>query len=145
MQLKKMRCEMKSESEAEIIRRLSLIEKLLQQQDTRPLNLVEASEYLSISQSYLYKLTRQKLIPCHKPTGKYLYFFRKELNEWIKMSLGYAREDGKRLSVTLDVGDGSSNGPTLSRQVGTPLQGGEFIRDPNQIEMELETGDEEPP
>lgn len=83
MQLKRKRCEMKSESENEIIRRLSLIEKLLHQQDNRPLNLVEASEYLSISQSYLYKLTRQKLIPCHKPTGKYLYFFRRELEEWV--------------------------------------------------------------
>ena len=129
---------MKSEVEEEIILRLKRIEKLQHQQDNRPLNLVEASEYLSISQSHLYKLTRKKLIPCHKPNGKYLYFFRRELEEWVGLSTKYQVESSKSrngLRITLDRSeeDPDSGSATLT------------IKDPNQIEMELEMEDEEPP
>jgi excisionase family DNA binding protein len=68
----------------EILNKLHSIEKLILKQHYKPLNLVEAADYLSVSQSHLYKLTRRRKIPCHKPNGKYLYFFRGELDEWIK-------------------------------------------------------------
>jgi len=70
----------------ELLKRISNIEKLLEQRKTKPLNLVEAAKYLSISQSHLYKLTSQRKIPNHKPNGKYLYFFKEELDEWIVSS-----------------------------------------------------------
>lgn len=42
----------------------------------------EASAYLGMSESYLYKLTSSKQIPYYKPNGKLIYFNRKELCAW---------------------------------------------------------------
>lgn len=66
-----------------ISKQLDEIQTLLKRKDDKPLNFVEAAQYLSISHSTLYKLTYQRKIPCHKPTGKVLYFFKSELDEWI--------------------------------------------------------------
>lgn len=74
---------MRTHAEKEILDRLQLIIALLKAKEDKPLNFVEASYYLSLSQSHLYQLTRKKKIPCHKPTGKYLFFFKDELNNWI--------------------------------------------------------------
>lgn len=67
----------------QITKQLEEIQKLLKKKDDKPLNFVEAAHYLSLSHSTLYKLTYQRKIPCHKPTGKVLYFFKSELDEWI--------------------------------------------------------------
>lgn len=42
----------------------------------------EASAYLGLSESYIYKLTSTHQIPHYKPNGKLVYFNRKELCEW---------------------------------------------------------------
>ena len=84
----------------ELLRRLSNIERLLEERKTKPLNLVEAAKYLSISQSHLYKLTSQRKIPSHKPNGKYLYFFKEELDEWVRASSKDKGESGKDASTT---------------------------------------------
>ena len=47
------------------------------------LNLNEASLYLGMSQSFLYKLTSNNKIPHYKPNGKLIYFNRVELEEWM--------------------------------------------------------------
>ena len=83
-----------------IINELSEIKSLLKNQKQKPLNLVEAAKYLSISQSHLYKLTSQRKIPSHKPNGKYLYFFKEELDEWIVSS-----EKSKDKSVMIETKD----------------------------------------
>lgn len=44
----------------------------------------EASRYLGISKSYLYKLTMQQKIPHYKPLGKMCYFNREELERWLQ-------------------------------------------------------------
>lgn len=44
----------------------------------------EASRYLGISKSYLYKLTMSKQIPHYKPMGKMCYFNRLELEAWLQ-------------------------------------------------------------
>ena len=62
---------------------LEEIKNLLRRKDTAPLNFVQAAQYLSISHSQLYKYTSQRKIPFHKPSGKYLYFFKHELDAWI--------------------------------------------------------------
>ena len=49
----------------------------------KPLSLFEASNYLDISKSYLYKLTFQKEIPHFKPNGKKIYFQKSDLDNWI--------------------------------------------------------------
>lgn len=48
------------------------------------LSFEEASRFLSLSKSYLYKLTSSNLIPHYKPQGKMLYFEREELEMWLR-------------------------------------------------------------
>ena len=72
----------------QISRQLEEIQALLKQKDSKPLNFIEAAKYLSISQSTLYKLSYQRKIPSHKPSGKLLYFFKHELDEWISKGNG---------------------------------------------------------
>lgn len=86
------------EHQDELLRRISNIERLLEARKTKPLNLVEAAKYLSISQSHLYKLTSQRKIICHKPNGKYLYFFKEELDEWIRKTSSQESEDSSQES-----------------------------------------------
>ena len=81
----------------EIKKQLEEIKTLLRKQDDRasrqagiPLNFNQAAEYLGFSHSYLYKLTSRKIIPCHRPTGKMLFFSKAELDEWI-----FSQRDGK--------------------------------------------------
>ncbi len=69
--------------EQEILLRLTEIENLLRGKQTDLLNLNQAAQYLSVSHSQLYKYTSQRKIPFHKPSGKYLYFFKHELDAWI--------------------------------------------------------------
>lgn len=52
--------------------------------DNGIMTLEETSEYLKVSKSYLYKLTSRKKIPFYKPAGKLIYFFKNEIDQWIK-------------------------------------------------------------
>lgn len=44
----------------------------------------EASRYMGVSKSYLYKLTMRMEIPHYKPMGKMCYFNRHELEQWLQ-------------------------------------------------------------
>lgn len=66
-----------------IIEKLDEIKKILKKQNDQPLNFNQAAQYLGFSHSYLYNLTSRKIIPCHRPTGKMLFFSKNELDEWI--------------------------------------------------------------
>lgn len=44
----------------------------------------EAKEFLGISESQLYKLTRTLAIPHYKPSGKTIFFSRQEIIDWVK-------------------------------------------------------------
>ena len=46
----------------------------------------EASKFLNLSKSYLYKLTSGNLIPHYKPQGKMLYFEKVELEAWLRQN-----------------------------------------------------------
>ena len=48
------------------------------------LTLEEASLFLGLSKSQLYKLTFAGAIPHYKPGGKYIYFDRADLVEWVR-------------------------------------------------------------
>ncbi len=88
-----------------VLTKLNELEKLFKHNNDTPLNFVQAAQYLSISHSHLYKMTGQRKIPCHKPAGKYLYFFKHELDEWI------CRNDDCRLTneeEKTEVGDQKS-------------------------------------
>lgn len=47
------------------------------------LTVEEASQYLGISKSNLYKKTSAHKIPHYKPEGKIIYFKRLDLDEWM--------------------------------------------------------------
>lgn len=46
----------------------------------------EASTFLNLSKSYLYKLTSGNLIPHYKSQGKMLYFEKSELEAWLRQN-----------------------------------------------------------
>lgn len=72
-----------SKTQNEVLSKLNELEELLRRKNDKPLNFNQAAEYLGFSHSYLYKLTSRKIIPCHRPTGKMLFFSKVELDEWI--------------------------------------------------------------
>ena len=50
------------------------------------LSFEEASKFLNLSKSYLYKLTSGNLIPHYKPQGKMLYSEKAELEAWLRQN-----------------------------------------------------------
>ena len=50
------------------------------------LSFEEASRFLNLSKSHLYKLTSGNLIPHYKPQGKMLYFEKTELEAWLRQN-----------------------------------------------------------
>lgn len=57
------------------------------------LSIIEAAAYTGLTISYLYKLTSAQEIPHYKPRGKFLYFDRAELDEWLRQ--GRVRSTGQ--------------------------------------------------
>lgn len=47
------------------------------------LTLEEVSRYTGMKKSFLYKLTAGRKIPHYKPNGKYCFFKRSEIDEWL--------------------------------------------------------------
>lgn len=105
--------------EKDILLRLTALEEKLNQDLNFPMNFREACEYLGFAPSYLYKLTYQNIIPHYKPSGKRLYFFKKELDEWIIRGSDECRVKSYELK--------NENGSTSLT-----------TKDPNQIEMNLD-------
>ncbi len=75
-----------------------LIKQTIQQKEI--LTIEEASEYLGLSTSRLYKMTSNKEIPHYKPGGKKIYLNRQELEQWILNS---------RVASTNDLDDEMEN------------------------------------
>lgn len=98
----------KSKTKNEILTKLNELEALLRKKNDKPLNFNQAADYLGFSHSYLYKLTSRKIIPCHRPTGKMLFFSKEELDEWIfenrsqKTEISSQNEDASTPSATAD-------------------------------------------
>lgn len=72
----------------QLLEKLNNIEYLILDGSDHPYTFLEACRYLHFKPSYLYKLTAQKKIPFYKPAGKKIYFYRRELNEWIREKYG---------------------------------------------------------
>ena len=70
---------MLTEDNMELLRRL---EELLSSQHSRPMNLAEVAEYLSVSRGCIYKMTSTGEIPHYKPNNKRLYFRKSEIDAW---------------------------------------------------------------
>lgn len=70
----------------EILKILNSIYHLMMEQvrlQKRILNSDEASKFVGISKSDLYKKTSSNSIPLHKPSGKLIYFLREDLENWM--------------------------------------------------------------
>lgn len=68
--------------ETAILKKLEGIEKaILSQKEV--LTFEEVCSYTGLSRSYLYKLTCTNRIPHYKPSGKMLYFDRREIDNWL--------------------------------------------------------------
>ena len=48
------------------------------------LNLEEASAFLGIAKSTLYKMTHQNILPYFKPAGKLIFFEKRALLDWVR-------------------------------------------------------------
>lgn len=69
-----------------LLEKLDSIHHLMAQQvvnQKKILNLEEASKFLGISKSDLYKRTSSNGIPFFKPSGKLIYFLREDLESWM--------------------------------------------------------------
>lgn len=77
-----------------IIKKLESIESLLRHGEVieqavatkELLSVDELSDYLSISKSFIYKMTSNREIPHYKPGGKFVYFKKSEIIEWVSKS-----------------------------------------------------------
>ena len=68
---------------AELQKRVASLEAL--SYESKPvLNLEQASEYLGISRSMLYKMTYTGKINFYKPEGKLIFFEKEELLKWAR-------------------------------------------------------------
>lgn len=67
----------------EIVEIKKLVSQLLLDKSDKPLTLDEASIYTGRSKSDLYKRTSKGEIPHYKPSGKVIYFDKKELDQWL--------------------------------------------------------------
>lgn len=60
----------------------------------------EASIFLNLSKSYLYKLTSAGLIPHYKPQGKMLYFEKSKLEEWLRQNPIKSKQEIENMAAT---------------------------------------------
>lgn len=70
-----------------IEKKLEALKAIMEKQQTFQkefLDISEASEYLNLSTSTLYKMTSGKELPYYVPGGKKIYFRRTELDTWIE-------------------------------------------------------------
>lgn len=59
------------------------------------LNLEEASIYLGISRSMLYKMTHNGDVPYYKPAGKLIFFEKTHLLEWVRQNKIMCKSDAR--------------------------------------------------
>jgi excisionase family DNA binding protein len=83
-----------------IIEKLTKIEELLKDHSIKPLTFREAQNYLGVSSSYLYKLTSNNQIKHYKPSGKLIYFEKKDLDTWLLKNPVKSSEELDQISST---------------------------------------------
>lgn len=69
-----------------VMNKLDSITRMLREQNLlkkEVLTFNEATDYLSVSSSHLYKLTSGNIIPFYKPNKKKIFFKRSELDAWL--------------------------------------------------------------
>ena len=72
-----------SKQVAELQGRVQSLEQLLHQRKD-VLTLEEASKFMGIARSSLYKMTHEQTIPFYKPNGKMIFFEKSDLLAWVR-------------------------------------------------------------
>ena len=83
----------------EILFRLENIERMTMLAAKNVLSLEDASFITGISKSSLYKMTSKHEIPHYKPNGKFLYFDRKELEDWMKQNRVQTKAEAEQQAI----------------------------------------------
>ena len=66
-----------------ILEKLDYLEQLIIANHKEILSLEELEKYTGFKKSYSYHLVHYSKIPYSKPNGKYLFFQKSEINEWL--------------------------------------------------------------
>jgi len=80
--------------------RLEKLEQVVSINSKEVLTFEEASIFLGISKSYLYKLCMRQEIAYYKPMGKMNYFNRLELLDWLQSNRMASKEELKKGRVS---------------------------------------------
>lgn len=86
----------------QVLKELNELKQLILDQNLlkkEVLNFSETCHYLDLSESHLYKLTSQRLVPHFCPQGKKLYFNRHELDNWLQQNRKISHDEIEREAV----------------------------------------------
>lgn len=67
-----------------ILQRLETIERYSLLAAKNVLCIDDVCVLTGLSKSYIYKLVCKQQVPCYKPSGKNVYFDRKEIEDWMR-------------------------------------------------------------
>lgn len=73
---------------------VSELNRKLDGKEEKPLNIEAAAQYLDIAKQTIYHSTSKKEIP-HSKRGKKLYFFKADLDQWLKSHRQQTAQDRK--------------------------------------------------
>ncbi|AJH14558.1 helix-turn-helix transcriptional regulator [Myroides profundi] len=66
-----------------ILEKLNYLEQLIISNHKEILSVEELEKYTGFKKSYIYHLVHFSKIPYSKPNGKYLFFQKSEIDEWL--------------------------------------------------------------
>lgn len=66
-----------------ILEKLDYLEQLIISNHKKILSVEELEKYTGFKKSYIYHLVHYSKIPYSKPNGKYLFFQKSEIDEWL--------------------------------------------------------------
>ncbi|SHM36157.1 helix-turn-helix transcriptional regulator [Myroides odoratimimus] len=66
-----------------ILEKLDYLEQLIISNNKEILSVEELEKYTGFKKSYIYHLVHFSKIPYSKPNGKYLFFEKSEIDEWL--------------------------------------------------------------
>lgn len=66
-----------------ILEKLNKLERLITDSTKEIFNIEDLINYTGFSRSYIYKLVHKNVIPYSKPNGKFLFFLKTEIDEWL--------------------------------------------------------------
>jgi excisionase family DNA binding protein len=66
-----------------ILEKLDCLEQLIISNNKEILSVEELEKYTGFKKSYIYHLVHYSKIPYSKPNGKYLFFQKSEIDEWL--------------------------------------------------------------